>query len=141
MSKSRFVTGLRAVEQLLANRSGEVKKLLAEYRTSNPRVEAVIGRAKELGVEIQEANRARLKQITGESRHQGLVAEIKGSLTVDEAGLRALVEERATANSCCWCSTVSRTRTILALVCEAQMPWVWMPSSSPGTGQPAPDRR
>ena len=96
MSKSQFVTGLRAVEQLLANRSDEVKKLLVEYRTANPRVEAVIERAKELGVEFQEANRARLKQISGEVRHQGLVAEIKRSPTVDEAGLRTLVEERLT---------------------------------------------
>ena len=96
MSKSRFVTGLRAVEQLLANRSDEIKKLLVEYRTSNPRVEAVLAKAKELGVEIQDANRARLRQISGEARHQGLVAEIKRSRTVDEAGLRTLVEERLT---------------------------------------------
>ncbi len=96
MTKSTYVSGLRAVEQLLANRSGEVKKLLAEYRTANPRVEAVLVRAKELGVEIQEANRARLKQISGESRHQGLVAEIKSSPTIDEAALRSLVEERLT---------------------------------------------
>jgi 23S rRNA (guanosine2251-2'-O)-methyltransferase len=96
LSKPQFVTGLRAVEQLLANRSGEVKKLLIEYRTANPRIEAVIAKAKELGVEFQEANRARLKQISGELRHQGLVAEIKRSPTVDEAGLRTLVEERLT---------------------------------------------
>jgi 23S rRNA (guanosine2251-2'-O)-methyltransferase len=96
LSKARYITGLRAVEQLLDNRSGEIRKLLAEYRTSNPRVEAVIARARDLGVDIQEANRARLKQISGESRHQGLVAEIKRSPTVDEAGLRTLVEERLT---------------------------------------------
>jgi 23S rRNA (guanosine2251-2'-O)-methyltransferase len=96
LSKSRFVTGLRAVEQLLENRSGEIKRLLAEYRTANPRVEAVMAKARELGVEIQEANRARLKQISGELRHQGLVAEIKSSPTLDEAGLRSLVEQRLT---------------------------------------------
>ncbi len=96
MSKARFVTGLRTVEQLLSNRSDEIKKLLVEYRTANPRVEELIAKAKELGVEIQEANRARLKQISGESRHQGLVAEIKRSPTVDEAALRTLVEERLT---------------------------------------------
>ncbi len=94
MSKARFVTGLRAVEQLLSNRSDDINKLLVEYRTANPRVEAVIARAREVGVEIQEANRARLKQISGELRHQGLVAEINRSPTVDEAGLRSLVEER-----------------------------------------------
>ena len=96
MSKARYVTGLRAVEQLLSNRSDDIKKLLVEYRTANPRIEEVIARAKEIGVEIQEANRARLKQISGELRHQGLVAEINRSPTVDEAGLRTLVEERLT---------------------------------------------
>lgn len=99
MSKSRFVTGLRAVEQLLASRRGEVRKLIAEYQTANPRVEALIAKAKELGVEIQAANRARLQQISGESRHQGIVAEIKRSTTLDEAGLRTLVERRLTESA------------------------------------------
>lgn len=96
MSKSRYITGLRAVEQLLASRRAEVRKLFAEYQTANPRVEALISRARELGVEIQAANRARLQQISGESRHQGVVAEIKRGTTLDEAGLRTLVEQRLT---------------------------------------------
>ncbi|MFQ5982090.1 MAG: 23S rRNA (guanosine(2251)-2'-O)-methyltransferase RlmB [Woeseiaceae bacterium] len=96
MSRSRFVTGLRAVEQLLASRSAEVSKLFAEYQTANPRVESLIAKAKELGVEIQAANRARLRQMSGESRHQGVVAEIRRSTTLDEAALRTLVEERLT---------------------------------------------
>ena len=96
MSKSHFVTGLRSVEQLLASRKAEVRKLFAEYQTANPRVEAVIAKAKELGVEIQAANRARLQQISGEFRHQGIVAEIRRSTILDEAGLRALVEQRLT---------------------------------------------
>ena len=94
MSKSRFVTGLRSVEQLLASRKAEITRLFAEYQTANPRVEAVISKAKELGVEIQAANRARLQQISGESRHQGIVAEIRRNTTLDEAGLRTLVEQR-----------------------------------------------
>jgi len=99
LSKSRFVTGLRSVEQLLASRKTEVTKLFAEYQTANPRVEALISKAKELGVEIQAANRARLQQISGESRHQGIVAEIRRSTTLDEAGLRTLVEQRLTESA------------------------------------------
>jgi 23S rRNA (guanosine2251-2'-O)-methyltransferase len=99
LSKSRFVTGLRSVEQLLASRKAEVTKLFAEYQTANPRVEALISKAKELGVEIQAANRARLQQISGESRHQGIVAEIRRSTTLDEAGLRTLVEQRLTESA------------------------------------------
>ncbi len=99
MNKSRFVTGLRSVEQLLASRKAEITKLFAEYQTANPRVEALISKARELGVEIQAANRARLQQISGESRHQGIVAEIRRSTTLDEAGLRTLVEKRLTESA------------------------------------------
>jgi len=65
MSKSRYVTGLRAVEQLLASDGTEVRRVYAEYRSANPRVEAVLVRARESGIDIQSANRARLQQISG----------------------------------------------------------------------------
>ena len=39
-------------------------------------------------------NRARLRQMSGEARHQGVVAEVRRSSQLDEAGLRLLVESR-----------------------------------------------
>jgi 23S rRNA (guanosine2251-2'-O)-methyltransferase len=98
MSKSRYVTGLRAVEQLLSQRATEILKLYAEYQTSNPRLESVIAQANDRGIEILSANRARLTQISGESRHQGVVAEIRRSRTLDEAALRDLVEKALAAD-------------------------------------------
>lgn len=94
MSKSQYVTGLRAVEQLLGADSAQCRRIYAEYQTANPRVEAIISKAREAGVEIQAANRARLTQISGETRHQGVVAEVSRSTQLDEAGLRTLVEKR-----------------------------------------------
>ena len=94
MSKSRYVTGLRAVEQLLSGDVTDVQRIYAEYQTANPRVEALIAKANGSGIEIQAANRARLQQISGETRHQGIVAEIRRSTLLDEAGLRSLVEKR-----------------------------------------------
>ncbi|MBT8090749.1 MAG: 23S rRNA (guanosine(2251)-2'-O)-methyltransferase RlmB [Gammaproteobacteria bacterium] len=94
MSKARYITGLRAVEQLLAGESAEIRQIYAEYQTANPRVQAVIAAAQKAGIGIQAANRARLTQISGESRHQGIVAEIQRSTIMDEAALRTLVEER-----------------------------------------------
>lgn len=94
MSKSNYVTGLRAVEQLLAARSADIRRLYAEYQTANPRVEALIAAANNTGIEVQPANRARLQQISGESRHQGIVAEIRRNTLLDEGGLRSLVESR-----------------------------------------------
>lgn len=94
MSKSRYVTGLRAVEQLLATHSADVRRIYAEYQTVNPRVESIIKTARQDGIEIQPANRARLTQISGESRHQGVAAEVRRNTLLDEAALRTLVEER-----------------------------------------------
>ncbi len=99
MSQARYVTGLRAVEQLLATENADIRRLYAEYQTANPRVEAVIAQAKQRGIEIQPANRARLTQMSGESRHQGVVAEIRRSTQLDEAGLRSLVEDRLASDN------------------------------------------
>ena len=96
MSKSRYVAGLRAVEQLLATPGAEIARMFVEYKTANPRVEAVTQAARSKGIDIQSANRARLKQISGEARHQGVVAEIRRSTELDEAALRTLVEARMT---------------------------------------------
>ena len=97
MSKARYVTGLRAVEQLLATRTVTVQRIFAEYQSVNPRVEALISEANNRGIEIQPANRARLQQISGEARHQGIVAEVRRDTLLDEAGLRSLVEDRLAA--------------------------------------------
>lgn len=94
MSKSQYITGLRAVEQILATESTDIRRIYAEYQTANPRVEAIIKAARQNNIEIQPANRARLTQISGESRHQGVVAEVRRSTLLDEAGLRTMVEER-----------------------------------------------
>jgi len=99
MSKSQYVTGLRSVEQLLGGDASVFRKLYVEYRTANPRVEAIIASARDKGIEIQEANRARLRQISGEPRHQGVVAEVRRATLLDEAGLRTLVEQRLQADA------------------------------------------
>ena len=94
MSRSSYVTGLRAVEQLLAGEASQVRRICVEYRSANPRVEALVSLARDKGIDVQEANRARLKQMSGEVRHQGVVAEVRRSSQLDEAGLRTLVERR-----------------------------------------------
>ena len=97
MSKSRYITGLRSVEQLLATEAADIRRIYAEYQSVNPRVKAIIDAARKDGIEIQAANRARLAQMSGEERHQGVIAEVIRSTAMDEAGLRTLVEARLEA--------------------------------------------
>jgi len=96
MSRTAYVTGLRAVEEVLARPSVTIRKIYAEYQTENPRVAALIDAANARGIEILPANRARLAQISGEPRHQGIIAEVQRSTVLDEAGLRTMVESRLT---------------------------------------------
>jgi len=98
MTKARYVTGLRAVEQLLGTRADSVRRIYTEYRSANPRIEALAVEANRHGIEIQHANRSRLTQISGEARHQGVVAEVRRNSVLDEAGLRTLVEARLTSD-------------------------------------------
>ena len=58
-------------------------------------------------IEVQSANRARLAQISGENRHQGIVAEVRRSTVLDEAGLRTLIED------CLGCRTVGTALLLL----------------------------
>jgi 23S rRNA (guanosine2251-2'-O)-methyltransferase len=99
MSKSKYVTGLRAVELLMSRQPGEIRKIFAEYQTANPRLERVIALANDKGIDVQSANRARLQQMSGEVRHQGVVAEVRRSSTLDEAALRNLVEAALTVDA------------------------------------------
>ncbi len=99
MRGSRYVAGLRAVEQLIGSDHARISKLYAEYQSANPRVEAIVAQANARGIEIQAANRARLQQISGESRHQGIVAEIVRSSVLDEAALRTLVENHLSGDA------------------------------------------
>jgi 23S rRNA (guanosine2251-2'-O)-methyltransferase len=94
VSKSRYVAGLRAVEQLLLGGASGIRQVYAEYQSENPRVQAIIAEARSAGIGVHSANRARLTQMSGEARHQGIVAEVRRSTVMDEAGLRTMVEER-----------------------------------------------
>ena len=76
----------------------DVLRVYAEYQTVNPRVKAVIKAAQGHGIEIQPANRARLAQMSGEARHQGVIAEVRRSTALDEAGLRTMVETHLTSD-------------------------------------------
>jgi 23S rRNA (guanosine2251-2'-O)-methyltransferase len=109
MSKSQYITGLRAVEQVLATDSSDVRRIYAEYQTANPRVEAIIKSAQLAGIEIQAANRARLAQMSGEARHQGVIAEVQRSTTLDEASLRTMVEK---------CLAAADSKPLLLLVLD-----------------------
>jgi len=94
VSRARYVTGLRSVEELLAGKASTLKRVYVEHRSKNPRVNEIVDALNAEGIEVRFANRARLAQMSGEQRHQGIVAEIERDTGLDEAALRTIVESK-----------------------------------------------
>lgn len=97
MTSARFSAGIHAVARLLAEDPARVKRLLVDRRIDSERIAALLEAASAAGVTVERVARNRLEDLAAGTRHQGVVAELRGASSLDEAGLRTLVEERLTA--------------------------------------------
>lgn len=96
MAHSRYSAGLRAVERLLGDGEVEIRRLLVDRRLASERIAALKVLAEQRGVSVEPAARRRLDDLAAGARHQGVIAELRGAATLDEAGLRSLVEQLLT---------------------------------------------
>lgn len=96
MASARFSAGIHAVARLLEDENGRVRRLLVDRRVDNERVRGLMETAAGAGVAVERVARNRLDDIASGTRHQGVVAELRGASSLDEAALRTLVEERLT---------------------------------------------
>ena len=94
MSKSQYITGLRSVEQLLATEAADIRRIYrgVPERESARRRRSSIPRSRQ-ALRFSRRIEPDLAQMSGEERHQGVIAEVRRSTAMDEAGLRTLVEQ------------------------------------------------
>lgn len=97
MTSARFSAGIHAVARLLDEDPGRVRRLLVDRRVDNERIRGLLEKAAAAGVAVERVARNRLDALAAGTRHQGVVAELRGASSLDEAALRTLVEERLTA--------------------------------------------
>jgi 23S rRNA (guanosine2251-2'-O)-methyltransferase len=97
VTSARFSAGIHAVARLLAEDPARVKRLLVDRRIDSERIAALLEAASAACVSVERVARNRLDDLAAGTRHQGVVAELRGASSLDEAGLRTLVEERLTA--------------------------------------------
>ena len=90
--KREHTGGINAVEALIARSPERVLQLWAS--SGNPRVQALIERAKAAGIPVQAARPNSLDKLAGGETHQGVVAEFRPVEPMTEAELDALVESR-----------------------------------------------
>ncbi|WP_405239475.1 23S rRNA (guanosine(2251)-2'-O)-methyltransferase RlmB [Lentisalinibacter orientalis] len=97
MTSARFSAGIHAVARLLEEDPGRVRRLLVDRRVDNERIRGLLESAGAAGVAVERVARNRLDALAAGTRHQGVVAELRGASSLDEAALRTLVETRLTA--------------------------------------------
>lgn len=97
MTSARFSAGIHAVARLLDEDPGRVRRLLVDRRVDNERIRGLLESAGAADVAVERVARNRLDALAAGTRHQGVVAELRGASSLDEAALRTLVEERLTA--------------------------------------------
>jgi len=97
VTSARFSAGIHAIARLLEEDAGRVRRLLVDRRIDSERVQGLLNQAAQAGVVVERVARNRLDDLAAGTRHQGVVAELRGASALDEAGLRTLVEERLTA--------------------------------------------
>ena len=75
----RYVYGVNPVSEAIRSRAGEIERLyvVEGSATSRPAAE-LLGRARSLGIEVEQVGRDRVAAMTQGGVHQGLVAQLRG---------------------------------------------------------------
>jgi len=89
---TRRIGGLHAVETAVPGGPDRVRRVLADHRRRDTRLERVLERARRAGIPVERADGEAIARWLGDERHQGIAAEVVGEAILDEHGLFALVD-------------------------------------------------
>lgn len=92
MSLDNYVYGLHAVQAVLDKEAESISALWLEHARRDERVQKLIQRAKQAGIEIQRVDREQLTAMVGNEKHQGVVAASAATPAGNEADLTRLLE-------------------------------------------------
>jgi 23S rRNA (guanosine2251-2'-O)-methyltransferase len=84
--------GVNATEWAIE--TGAARSLFVWNQSQNPRVAALVARARDLGVPVESVDVLRLDQLTGDGVHQGVLARLR---PLEPAGLTALIQPPGSA--------------------------------------------
>lgn len=83
------IGGMHAVEGALAGGADRVRRVLADHRRRDARLQRLLEQARRAGVAVERVGADALTEWLGDDRHQGIAAQTSGPALLDE---RALLE-------------------------------------------------
>lgn len=91
MSES-WIVGVNPVEGALSHEAARIAELRVEAGQRNPRVAALVDRARALNLPVHQSSRQELDRLAGEARHQGVAALYAPAPMAQETDLPTLLE-------------------------------------------------
>lgn len=91
MATTRRIGGIHAVETAITGGAARVLCILADPRRRDARMRRTLAQARRADIPVRQADAERITAWLGDSRHQGLAAEIHGPGILDEPALLELV--------------------------------------------------
>ena len=93
MSKqNQWIAGINAVASAIENDADNVREILLEAGSKNPRITEIEENARRKGIEVRRVTQQALDGVGGSVRHQGAVARYAAAKTWDEGELAGLIE-------------------------------------------------
>lgn len=92
MATETWIVGINPVEGALANDPERVRELLVEQNSKNDRIKEILAAARKHGIQVRTMGKDQLEKMSGEARHQGVVARYETPPMLGENDLESLVE-------------------------------------------------
>lgn len=91
-SEEQLLIGIHAVSSALKTAAGDVEWLRILADSNNKRLHEVESRAHGSGIEVIKTRLSELDKLSGQQRHQGVIAGFKGSNLTSEGSLQAILD-------------------------------------------------
>lgn len=91
-SEEQLLIGIHAVTSALKTAAGDVEWLRTLADSHNKRLLEIESRARGSGIKVIKTPLSELDKLSGQQRHQGVIAGFKGSNVATESGLEAILD-------------------------------------------------
>ena len=95
MSQKQWIAGINAVAAAIEHDAGNVREVMIEAGAKNPRLVEIEENARRRDIDVRRVATQALDGVTGNLRHQGVVARYAAAKTYGEGDLQGLVEAAA----------------------------------------------
>jgi 23S rRNA (guanosine2251-2'-O)-methyltransferase len=94
MSKFEYIFGIHAVNALLAAHPRQINKLYLQNKRDDERLAGLTKQAERAAIQILRVSKHELDKLVSGENHQGVVAECRSLLSLDESALPSLLSNK-----------------------------------------------